>query len=83
MSRVKSPSQKKPVINFLCMNSPRNRLNIRWITFVDLYADLNNLGLNCTGPLIHIFSINMCYSTTRSVVGWIRECGTEDMEGQM
>ena len=42
---------------------------------------LNNVGLNCTGPVTcRIFSTNPYYSTTWSKVGWIRGCETADME---
>lgn len=42
---------------------------------------LNSMGLNCVGPLIcRFFSINACYGTTLSLVGWICECRIMDMQ---
>ena len=39
---------------------------------------LNNVSLNCAGPLIcRIFSINMYYSPAKSNSGWICTCGTD------
>ena len=43
---------------------------------------LNNTCLNSMGPSIcGFFSINMYYSTTRWMVGWILSCGTTDTGG--
>ena len=43
---------------------------------------LNDMLLNCTGPVIHgLFSVNAVSSTTLSVIGWICKCRTSNMEG--
>ena len=41
-------------------------------------------GLSCTSPLTHrLFSLNTCYKTAWSMVGWIHSGGISDKEGQL